>query len=138
MTNYMIGQRKCNSGRAEQITTLIAKMVALDTMPTYMVEGKGFRQFMGFIEPDFKVPCHQTIMRRINKMYNKVRGDVEKTLENITDVSITTDVWTSLATESYVTVTAPFYRYKLANADICFGYQCNGRATFGREPGNTS
>ncbi|XP_065054160.1 E3 SUMO-protein ligase ZBED1-like [Rhopilema esculentum] len=92
MTNYMIGQRKCNS----------------DMMPTYMVEGKGFRQFMGFIEPDYKVPSHQTIMRRINKIYNEVRRNIEKSLENITDVSITTDAWTSLATESYITVTAHF------------------------------
>ena len=37
-------------------------------------------------------------------MYGEVKGVVEKGLNDISDVAITTDAWTSLATESYVTV----------------------------------
>ena len=47
-------------------------------------------------------------MRRINKMHGEVKEVVEKELDGMTDVAITTDALTSLATESYVTVTCHF------------------------------
>ena len=108
MTSFVTLQRKCNPGRQETITSLITKMVALDMMPVSMVEGKGFRNLMEFLEPEYKALSHQTIMRRINKMYGEVKGVVEKGLNNVNDVAITTDGWTSLATESYVTVTVHY------------------------------
>ena len=37
-------------------------------------------------------------------MYGEVKGVVEKGLNDVSDVAIRTDAWTSLATESYVTV----------------------------------
>ena len=110
MTKYVTLQRKCNPGRTETITTLITKMIALDMLPSYMVEGKGFRKLLSFLEPEYKVPSHQTITRRMSKMYEEVKEEMEKTLDEISDVAITTDAWTSLATESYVTVTFHFER----------------------------
>eukprot|EP00112_Aurelia_sp_Birch-Aquarium-sp1_P012684 Seg2671.1 transcript_id=Seg2671.1/GoldUCD/mRNA.D3Y31 product="Zinc finger BED domain-containing protein 4" protein_id=Seg2671.1/GoldUCD/D3Y31 len=83
-------------------------MVALDMMPVYMVEGKGFRNLIDFLEPEYKVPSHQTIMQQINKMYGEVKGIVEEGLSDVSDVAITTDAWTSLATESYATVTVNY------------------------------
>ena len=108
MASFVTLQRKCNPGRQETITSLITKMVALDMMPVYMVEGKGFQNLMDFLVPEHKVHSHQTIMRRINKMYGEVKGVVEKGLNDVSDVAITTDAWTSLATESYVTVTVHY------------------------------
>ena len=91
MASFVTLQRKCNPGRQETITSLITKMVALDMMPVYMAEGNGFRNLMDFLEPEYKVPSHQTIMRRINKMYGEVKGVVEKGLNDVSDVAITTD-----------------------------------------------
>ena len=108
MENFVTLQRKCNPSRQESITSLITKMVALDMMPVYKVEGKGFRKLVEFLEPEYKVPSHQTIMQRINKMYGEVKGAVEKALDDVSDVAITTDAWTSLSTESYITVTVHY------------------------------
>ncbi len=58
MASFVTLQRRCNPGRAESITSLITKMVALDMMPVYVVEGKGFRNLMDFLEPEYKVPSH--------------------------------------------------------------------------------
>ena len=44
-------------------------------------------------------------MRRINKIYGEVKAAIIEDLNNVNDVAITADAWTSLATESYVTVT---------------------------------
>ena len=89
MSNFVTRQRKCNPGRAESITLLVTKMGALDMTLVYMVEGKGFRGLMDFLEPEYKLPSHQTIMRRINKMYGEVKEVVEKELDGIIDVAIT-------------------------------------------------
>ena len=86
MTNYVTLQRKCNPGRTETITTLITKMIALDMLPSYMVEGKGFRELRSFLEPEYKVPSHETITRRVSKMYGEVKEEMEKTLDEISDV----------------------------------------------------
>ena len=62
MANFVTLQRKCTPGWAETITSLITKMVAIDMMPAYTVDGKGFRKLMDILEPEYKVPSHQTIM----------------------------------------------------------------------------
>ena len=74
MASFVTLQRNCAPGWAETITSLITKMVAVDMMPAYTVDGKGFRKLMDFLEPGYKVPSHQTIMRRINKMYGEVKA----------------------------------------------------------------
>ena len=105
MANFVTVQKRYSPGRAETITSLITKMVALYMMPVYTVEGKGFRQPMEFLEPEYKLPSHQTIMRRVNKMYGEIKRAVMDDLVDVKDVAITTDAWTSLANESYITVT---------------------------------
>ena len=42
---------------------LTIKIVAVAMLPGYLVEDKGFRQLMGFIVLECKVPSHQGIMR---------------------------------------------------------------------------
>ena len=98
MASFVTLQRKCTPGQAETITSLITKMFAIDMMPAYTVDGKGFRKLMDFLEPKYKVPSHQTSMRRINKMYGEVKSKILEELNDVTDVAITTDAWTSLAT----------------------------------------
>lgn len=48
------------------------------------------------------------MMRRVNNTYNEMREDVGKVLKKITNFYITTDAWTSLVTQSYITFTAHF------------------------------
>ena len=93
MANFVTLQKRCSPGWAETIISLIMKMVALDMMPVYTVEGKGFRQLMEFVEPEYKLPSHQTIMRRVNKMYGEIKRAVMDDVVDVKDVAITTGVW---------------------------------------------
>ena len=51
---------KCSESRSKQITKLLANLVACDIHPQAIVEGKGFKTLLNFIEPDYKVslPVH--------------------------------------------------------------------------------
>ena len=108
ISSFIAPQRRCNKNRSEAITTLLTKMIAKDLLPVSVVEGCGFRSLMDFVEPEYTVPSHQTMMRRVNKMYGEVKDSLLKILRGQSFVAITTDAWTSLANDSYVTITAHY------------------------------
>ena len=59
LTTFITLQGKCAPGRAETFALLITKMTAIDMMPAYTIDGKGFRKHMNILEPKYKVPSHQ-------------------------------------------------------------------------------
>jgi len=59
--------RPVDKSCAELITQSICQMITMDMLPFSMVENKGFRKLMSVIEPDYKVPCRNTIIVRIEK-----------------------------------------------------------------------
>ena len=100
--------RSCDSRRAERISGLLAKMIAGDMLPMSVVEGTGLRNLISFLEPTYTVPCRQTMTVRLEKMYREA-ASLREILSSADKVAITTDAWTALTTESYVTVTVHFF-----------------------------
>ena len=80
-------------------------MVVLDYIPLSIVEGDGFRNLMEIVAPDYTVPCRNMIRSRIVKRYDDEKISLTSELDSADSVSLTTDTWTSSATESYITVT---------------------------------
>ena len=59
------------------------------------------------LEPRYKIPSRNHITNTcMPALYTQVKSQVEKELANAERVAITSDAWTSCATESYVTITA--------------------------------
>jgi hypothetical protein len=96
------------SARAEKITNLIARMIAQDTLPISFVEGNGFRELMAYIEPGYDVPCAKTVKKRLEGLHTASKVKVREMLQQTPSVSLTTDCWTSSATESYMALTAHY------------------------------
>jgi len=88
----------------------------MDMLPFSTVENKGFRKLMSVIEPEYKVPCRNTIIVRIEKMYDDKMMELKRNLENIKGVALTTDGWTSLAVDSYITFTCHYFN---ENWELC-------------------
>jgi len=78
-------------------------MLALDLQPASIVEDHGFQTFLKVIDPKFIPPSWQTITRDLlPKLYkDKLLGELHKTEW----CAVTTDLWTSQATEGYLTMT---------------------------------
>uniref|UniRef100_H2ZY22 HAT C-terminal dimerisation domain-containing protein n=1 Tax=Latimeria chalumnae TaxID=7897 RepID=H2ZY22_LATCH len=87
-------------------TVLISK----DMLPISFVEGDGFKELMEYIEPEYTVPARKTIMARLEKLHIECAAAVSNKLTVAEKVAITTDSWTALNTESYVTITCHFIR----------------------------
>ncbi|XP_055035972.2 E3 SUMO-protein ligase ZBED1-like [Misgurnus anguillicaudatus] len=98
----------CTPERAEKTTNLISKMIARDMLPLSFVKGDGFKEVLHFLEPDYNPPSRKTITARIELQYECKVSELKTTLGKVEFVAITTDSWTSLTTESYVTITCHF------------------------------
>lgn len=104
----MFGKTSITTARCEKITNLIARMITQDTLPISFVEGKGFRELMAYVEPAYVVPCAKTVKKRLQCLYTAAKVKVRESLEETPSVALTTDCWTSSATESYIALTAHY------------------------------
>lgn len=103
----VFGRRVCDDRRAEGITERICNMIEKDLMPISTVEKEGFRELMQFLEPGYNIPSRVTITTRLEARYQKKKDEL-KTMLTTETVALTTDCWTALTTESYITVTCHY------------------------------
>ncbi|XP_076135696.1 E3 SUMO-protein ligase ZBED1-like [Alosa pseudoharengus] len=102
-------QFSSNSARARRISTFVARFIALDLRPYSVVENDGFCDLVNELEPRYKIPRRQHFSeKRIPKLYIKTKDDLKERLLRAERVAITTDAWTSCATDSYVTITVHY------------------------------
>ena len=100
-------QKRCSASRSAEITRHIAEFVAHDLRPVAVVDGVGFIKLLNVLEPGYVVPSQPHIMSILRQQYLSLLKKVRHSLE-MRHVAITTDIWTSSATEAYITVTMHF------------------------------
>ena len=60
------------------------------------------------LDPTYQVPSRKHIMTVLHKMYDDVKAHMQAKLDSVESVAVTTDHWTSYATDSYLGVTVHF------------------------------
>lgn len=65
------------------------------------------RDFLKALKPGYEPPTHKTVKTYLMGMYAKAKDDVKACLKDL-NVSFTTDTWTSVATQGFITVTAHY------------------------------
>lgn len=94
------------SQKAQKITQAVLGFICKDLRPLSVVENAGFRQLLNECEPRYQIPTRKWITETgVPDLYADVKKKVTDTITSANRVGITTDAWTSRATESYVTVT---------------------------------
>ncbi|KAI4468599.1 dna replication-related element factor isoform a [Holotrichia oblita] len=100
--------RPMNKTIEEKITNSLAYFIATDMMPYSIVEKEGF-QFVRNLNPQYKLPSRKTITyQKIPQLYNNTVEIIKNILKNRLHMAVTTDFWTSVAMESYMSVTIHF------------------------------
>ncbi len=80
-------------------------MIAKDLQPLSVVEDEGFRNFVRTLDPRYRIPSRKHFMEgKIPAMYEECHLKVKKSLDGANSAVLTTDMWTSRATEAYLTV----------------------------------
>lgn len=84
-------------------------MIASDYQPFTLVKDKGFKAFVHLLDPRYVLPSPDNLKNKLLKeQYLKTFNKLSIILNDIKYVGITTDIWTSAATESYICVTCHF------------------------------
>ncbi len=107
-----------NSDRAQKITNAIAIFMALDMRPFSVVENEGFKYLLSVLEPRYLLPSRAHFSQNVlPKLQEKKKAKVEERLSTAESIAITTDGWTSRATDSYMTITAHYItgNWQIAN-----------------------
>lgn len=87
----------------------MACFIAKDLRPYSVVENAGFRHMLKTIEPRYKLPTRATFTESaLPALYKETKAKVMELMCKARRVAITSDAWTSVATESYVTITAHY------------------------------
>jgi hypothetical protein len=96
--NKMDGKMSLNTYQfdQDQVRRGLARMVILHEYPLSMVDHIGFREFVGLLQPIFKMICRNTLKKDIFKIYdNKKEKALQVVDKNESRIAITTDMWTS-------------------------------------------
>ena len=95
--------------RATKLTDAIADYIISDMVPISGVESAGFRHMLQSFDPRYKVPGRTYFSTEvIPTKYHTLKAFVKSELDTCTSIALTTDFWTSLSNDSYITVTCHF------------------------------
>lgn len=100
--------KSCPTGRASEITDKVVDMITMDLRPVAVVEGAGFQRMMAALEPGYKCPSRKHISTIIQRKHDLCIERLKVHLESSTACSLTTDIWSSCATEAFVTLTVHY------------------------------
>lgn len=88
-------------------------MIAVDFQPFSVVEDCGFKDLVNYLEPKYKIPSRQTFSRRIipemfEEKRTKIKNVIDQDYNNLESLSITADLWSSRAKDSYISCTGHY------------------------------
>lgn len=108
--NFLRENKPCDSTKAAKITDYIVRFFYKDLLPVKFVDSPNFKELLKFMEPNYQIPSRTNIVSKIDKLYisQKEALKTKLTSEQCAKISITTDCWTSLNADSFITVTAHF------------------------------
>ncbi|KAK3907296.1 E3 SUMO-protein ligase ZBED1 [Frankliniella fusca] len=103
-------QRGFKSGAlSDKVTDAILFMIAHDYQPIQIVENRGFQRLLRVLVPLYKVPVRTTFTNRLYEKYGALREKYRLAFLNITEVSLTMDIWTHQhTTKGYLGITSHF------------------------------
>ncbi|XP_070140476.1 zinc finger BED domain-containing protein 6-like [Drosophila kikkawai] len=102
-----------NSKRKTDIDKALTEVVAKDVKPYNIVENESFIKYTEVLDPRYKLPS-KTHLRDVlmSNLYKETSAKLSLIFQEVLDVSITCDLWTSSANASFLTVTGHFvYNY---------------------------
>ena len=91
------------SPQLKSLNDCLLEMLILDMQPASVVEDLGFKRFVSMLDPHY-IPSRRTLMRRLPTKYQEIKLHILRVLPQVKYVSLTTDIWTSRATESFLTI----------------------------------
>ena len=91
------------------IDKALINMIITDLQPVSIVQDKGFIDFLTVLDPKYTAPSRRTLMHnQLPQLYISRQELLLQELALINYCCLTTDLWTSRATQGYLTVTCHY------------------------------
>ncbi|KAJ8286540.1 hypothetical protein GJAV_G00040340 [Gymnothorax javanicus] len=99
---------KMPAEKQDQITDALLQLFMKKVLPFSLVEHESFIKFVSLLDPRYNLPNRKQLVAKLEKKKGDVKNKLSAEIDTVRDVAITHDGWTSIATESYETITAHF------------------------------
>ncbi|KAG8235360.1 hypothetical protein J437_LFUL015367 [Ladona fulva] len=101
--------QELSGAKIESLNASLVDMIAKDFMPLSVVDNGGFQKFIKELEPRYKLPSRRTLTcRLLPERYEILRERAQELISEAAYVALTTDLWTSVALQGYLSATAHF------------------------------
>lgn len=90
------------------MTQSILNMFIRGMRPLSMVEDEGFIEMIQTLAPGYHLPSRKHFTKLMEEKYEDVVQHVKDSLKTCSKLALTTDAWTSVATEAYLGITCHF------------------------------
>ena len=107
LTLRLFQSKQCSPDHTKDITRKIADSIVEDLHPIVTIEDSGFKKLIDMIEPGCKPPSYTHTTAICQCMYSSMREELRAAID-MRHIALTTDLWTSRATEVYLTVRVHF------------------------------
>ncbi|XP_077065670.1 E3 SUMO-protein ligase ZBED1-like [Siphateles boraxobius] len=108
MDSFVRPAQSCTVQEAAIFTESILNMLVTDMRPLSMVEDKGLRDMISTFNPKYSLPSRTYFTQPMEKKHRDITEKLKAVLKQTECVALTTDIWTSVATEAYLGVTSHF------------------------------
>ena len=99
----------------------VASVIIKDLRPISLVDGEGFQSLMSFVESGYHLPSATYFTKVIELKYQETVTKVQQTLQAANYISITSDMWTSLANDAYISLTTHYISNEWKMESVCLG-----------------
>lgn len=97
------------SAKRKALNRKLVAFICKDQRPPSMVRDEGFRDFCNEMDPRYILPTIGTIQKKLlPNLYDETMIKVQSQLDSVKNITLTTDGWTSVATDKYNSFTAHF------------------------------
>lgn len=101
--------RPISINRQKDLNKSLINMITTDLQPFSIVDDKGFKKFVSDLNSNYVLPSRTTLTRQLLPQAYECRlEEVKAEVSTAEYIALTTDTWTSRATESYIAITAHF------------------------------
>lgn len=102
-TSNIASPRKATN--AEEINKEAVKMIAMNQLPISFISSDGFISFCKLF-PGYVPIKEEAAKRRLTIMYDEMSAKIKQCLIKSGYIALTTDLWTSMANDAYLTIIA--------------------------------
>ena len=93
----------------QQLTNKVTRCIAKDMIPISIVEKPGFKQMLESFDPRYQLPSRKHFSKiAIPALFNSTQSALTSTLQEVEFFSSTTDLWSSMCMQPYLSYTVHY------------------------------